>query len=128
MSTKSKNWMLFVLTVVVVFLLGLLASNITNRKAEARFAYMPKIEIDQNESDNSVWGEYFPREYQSFLKTKDTSFASYNNKDGYKDMLEDSPRLVVFAQHKRNCFRPERVTYTHIRLSRESEIFLLLSW
>jgi len=95
MSTKSKNWMLFVLTVVVVFLLGLLASNITNRKAEARFAYMPKIEIDQNESDNSVWGEYFPREYQSFLKTKDTSFASYNNKDGYKDMLEDSPRLVV---------------------------------
>lgn len=95
MSRKSKNWMLFLLTVVVVFLLGMLASNITNRKAEGNFAYMPKIDIDENESDNAVWGEYFPREYQSFKKTRDTSFASYNSKDGYKDMLEESPRLVV---------------------------------
>ncbi len=95
MSSKTKNWLLFALTGVAVFLLGLLASNITNRKAEGKFAYMPKIEIDQNESDNAVWGEYFPREYQSSLKTKDTTFASYNSKDGYKDMLEESPRLVV---------------------------------
>ncbi len=95
MSTKTRNWTLLIVTIVVVFLLGMLASNITNRKAEARFAYMPKIEIDENEADNAVWGEYFPREYQSFMQTLDTSFASYNSKNGHKDMLEDSPRLVV---------------------------------
>lgn len=95
MKSSTKNWLLFGSTVVVVFLLGMLASNITNRKAEARFAYMPKVEIDPFESDNSVWGQYFPREYQSYMKTKDTSFASYNNYPGHKDMLEESPRLVV---------------------------------
>lgn len=95
MSTRSKNWLLFILTVVVVFLLGLLASNITNRKAEARFAYMPKVELDKNESDNAAFQEYFPREYQSFKKTRDTNFSSYNSKGGYKDLLEQSPSLVV---------------------------------
>jgi len=95
MSVKLKNWLLFGATVIIVFLLGLLASNIAERKAESKFAYMPAINIDPNESDNAVWGEYFPREYQSFMKTADTSFASSNSAAGHKDMLEESPRLAV---------------------------------
>lgn len=95
MSTKSKNWVLFILTAGVVFVLGLLASNIADRKAEAKFAYMPNVEIDANESDNSVWGKYFPKQYQSFKKTRDTAFASMNSKDGYKDLLHETPELAV---------------------------------
>lgn len=95
MKVNVRNWILLIATIVVVFLLGLLASNITNRKAEARFAYMPKVDIDPNEANNAKWGEYFPREYQSFMKTLDTTFQSYNSAAGHKDMLEDSPRLVV---------------------------------
>jgi len=98
MSTKFKNWTLFAGTVIVVFLLGLLSSSIVNRKAESKFAYMPQVEIDPNESDNAEWGKYFPKQYQSFKKTRDTAFASMNSKDGYKDLLEESPRLsVLFA-------------------------------
>jgi len=44
MSNKRKpwmNWMLFLASLAIVFLLGLLVSSITERKMEAKFAYTP---------------------------------------------------------------------------------------
>ncbi|MDN5216993.1 ammonia-forming cytochrome c nitrite reductase [Fulvivirgaceae bacterium BMA12] len=90
-----KNWVLFVITAVVVFLLGLLASNIFNRKNEARFAYTPSVDIGENEPRNEVWGENFPKQYQSFLQTSDTSFASYQGGAVMRDLLEEDPHLVI---------------------------------
>ena len=55
-----KNWILFIVTAVVVFLLGMLASSVINRKNEAKFAYTPKVEISDNEPRNDVWGKNFP--------------------------------------------------------------------
>ena len=90
-----KNWVLFAVTVVVVFGLGLLASNIMNRKNEARFAYTPKVSIAENEPRNEVWGENFPKQYQSFLQTSDTSSATYQGGSAMRDMLEEDPHLVI---------------------------------
>ena len=39
--------------------------------------------------------ENFPREYQSFLKTADTTFKSKHQGSAFVDMLEEDPRLVV---------------------------------
>ena len=39
-----KNWILFIITAVVVFLLGMLASSVINRKNEAKFA---KLTLDK---------------------------------------------------------------------------------
>jgi len=90
-----KNWVLFVASLVVVFLLGLLVSSITERKMEAKFAYTPMTKINKLEPRNEVWGENFPREFQSYYKTADTSFLSKYNGSGMIDMLEVDPRLVV---------------------------------
>lgn len=90
-----KNWLLFAATMVIVFLLGLLASSITQRKAESEYVYKPKVRLDEYEPRNSLWGENFPREYQSYLKTADTTFASKYNGSVFIDMLEKDPRLVV---------------------------------
>jgi nitrite reductase (cytochrome c-552) len=98
MSNKRKpwmNWMLFLASLVVVFLLGLLVSSITERKMEAKFAYTPMKKINKLEPRNEVWGENFPREFQSYYKTADTSFLSKYNGSGMIDMLEVDPRLVV---------------------------------
>ena len=89
------NWLFFGITVVVVFLLGLLASSIVQRRAEASFVYTPKVEIGDWEPRNWVWGENFPREYQSYLQTADTTFRSKYNGSTMIDMLEVDPRLVV---------------------------------
>ena len=90
-----KNWTLFIITAVVVFLLGMLASNVINRKNEAKFAYTPKVTIGDNEPRNDVWGKNFPKQYQSYLQTLDTNFVSYQGGSKMHDLLEDDPMLVV---------------------------------
>ncbi|HLP72584.1 MAG TPA: ammonia-forming cytochrome c nitrite reductase [Bacteroidales bacterium] len=89
------GWLLFFATAGVVFLLGMLASSIIERRAEAVFAYTPELKFSQFEPRNSVWGEYFPREYGTYIQTADTSFRSKYNGSATVDMLEESPRLVV---------------------------------
>lgn len=89
------GWLLFGGTAIVVFLLGLLASSVIERKHEALVAYTPQVEHGQFEPRNKVWGENFPRQYQSYAQTKDTSFTSKYNGNSMIDMLEVDPRMVV---------------------------------
>ncbi|GAA4230972.1 ammonia-forming cytochrome c nitrite reductase [Postechiella marina] len=90
-----KNKVLFIVTAVVVFLLGLLASSIVNRKNEAKYKYVPQVEIGENEPRNAEWGKNYPAEYQSFLQTADTSFATYQGGSAMRDMLDEDTNLVV---------------------------------
>lgn len=89
------GWLLFLVTVVVVFFIGLLASSIMERRAEAVFAYTPQVEHSQWEPRNEIWGKNFPRQYERALATSDTSFHSKYNGNAFVDMLEEDPRMVV---------------------------------
>jgi len=90
-----KNWILFLGTALIVFLLALLSVNILDRRSEAKFAYQPKVAIEGIEPRDSIWGLNFPRQYQSYLKTKDTTFKSMYNTSGHKDMLEEDADMVI---------------------------------
>jgi nitrite reductase (cytochrome c-552) len=89
------GWALFGATIVLVFLLGLFASSVIQRRTEAVFAYKPDIRYPSWEPRNEVWGKVFPREYQSYILTEDTSFRSKYNGNALIDMLEVDPRMVV---------------------------------
>ena len=89
------GWLLFLATLLVVFVLGLLASSIMERRAEASFVNIPRVKISDFEPRNEVWGENFPREYQSYYQTADTNFQSKHNGSVMIDVLEKDPRLVV---------------------------------
>lgn len=93
--SSTKNWLLFSATVAIVLLLSILANSILSRKAESQFAYQPQVQIGESEPRNQVWGENFPRQYQSFMQTRDTSFSSYLNGSKLRDALEENPELVV---------------------------------
>jgi len=100
MNYRSKrnpliNWILFLITVVIVFFLGLLASSIMERRIEKEFVYKPTAILSEWEPRNEVWGMNFPREYQSFLQTQMLDFRSKYNGSAMIDMLEEDPRLVV---------------------------------
>lgn len=92
-----KNWVFFIGTMILVFGLGWLISNITDRKAEAKFAYKPKVEIstDKIEPRDSVWGLNYPRQYQSYLKTADTTYSGPYLSSGFRDALEENPEMVL---------------------------------
>ena len=90
-----RNWFLFVTSMIIVFFLGLLASSIMERRAEAVFTYTPQVEVQDFEPRNNVWGENFPEQYETYMKTADTGFRSMFNGSAMIDMLEVDPRLVV---------------------------------
>jgi nitrite reductase (cytochrome c-552) len=90
-----KGWVLFAGTVVAVFFLGILASSIVERRTEALYAYAPQNNFSQLEPRNEKWGENFPREYETYQTTADTTFRSKYNGSEVIDELVDDPMLVV---------------------------------
>jgi nitrite reductase (cytochrome c-552) len=89
------GWLLFFVTAGVVFLLGVLASSILERRMEAVYLYKPQIEISQFEPRNEVWGKAYPREYETYSQMADTTFRSAFNGSAMIDMITVDPRLVV---------------------------------
>ena len=95
---NQKPWLGYVLyggTIVLVFLVGLLGSTIIERRNESKQIVQNVKPIKDGESKNEVWGENYPREYETYLSTKDTSFASKHGGSTKIDMLERYPDLVV---------------------------------
>lgn len=90
------GWILFAVVMVGVFLLGLLAASITERRAEiATLLNNKQIEIEGIESRNEKWGINYPREYQTWLKTQEMDFSSKHMGNMYADVLEARPAMVV---------------------------------
>ncbi|MCL1910725.1 MAG: ammonia-forming cytochrome c nitrite reductase [Leptospirales bacterium] len=101
LTEKIKNkpavgWAIVAAVMVVVFLLGLLASSITGRRAEkAALFYNKKVEITGIESRNEIWGENYPREYKTWKKTLDMDFRSKHMGTAVEDLLEKRPKMIV---------------------------------
>ncbi|MBK1790682.1 ammonia-forming cytochrome c nitrite reductase [Persicirhabdus sediminis] len=88
------GWLVFGATVGAVIVAGLLASSIMERRSEAKQIGMVNPIADW-EPRNEVWGANFPRQYETYMDTKDTSFRSLNGGGAHRDYLEDYPNLVV---------------------------------
>jgi nitrite reductase (cytochrome c-552) len=89
------GWIIFLGTAIFVFFLGIITTSIIERRTEAVFAYKPRVKHSQFEPRNNIWGQNFPLEYQSYLKTADTSLRTRYEGSATIDMLEEDPRLVV---------------------------------
>jgi len=89
------GWLLFLLTVFVTVCLGFLASSIFERRMETKLVEKPFHEIDPLETNNAVWGQNYPRQYERYKSTKEGDFVSREGGSVMIDMLERDPRLVV---------------------------------
>lgn len=80
--------------VAVGYGVGALLSNINDRQAEGREFPAQLVEIEALETDASVWGVNFPRQYDSFLRTEiDGNATAYGGNDPYSK-LEAKPFLI----------------------------------
>ena len=90
------GWTIFAVVMVGVFLLGLLAASITERRAEIASIYNnAKVDIQGIEPRSRIWGENFPREYETWLKTANMDFKSKHLGNVMEDVLADRPDMVV---------------------------------
>ncbi len=95
MNNRTKNVLLFSASLIIVLLLSLLLNSVVSRKTESQFAYQPQTEITDFEPRNEVWGQNYPRQYESFMRTSDTTFSSSMNGSRLVDALDQNPELVV---------------------------------
>lgn len=89
------GWLLFFITVIVVFLIGLFSASVVERKGETVAKLQAVKDIKDWEPRNEVWGENYPREYESYLRTLDTNFMSKHGGSVMINYLNENPNLVI---------------------------------
>jgi nitrite reductase (cytochrome c-552) len=91
------GWLMFLGTVVAVAAVGLMAASIVERRQET-FLVNQVQPIDDWEPRNAVWGANFPKQYESYLKTRESNFQSLHHGSVEIDYLERYPlRVVLWA-------------------------------
>lgn len=91
-----QGWLLFGGAMVVVFVLGLVVSSLMERRAEIVSVFNNKrVEIKGIEARNEVFGENYPRQYDTWKQTVQTDFESEFNGSEAVDVLEKRPEMVV---------------------------------
>ncbi len=84
----------FVVGMVLMAGIGTLLLSIQGRKAEALQYPLKVVQISNTELDPSTWGKNFPREYDSFLRTQDTTLTTPFGGAVKHDELGRNPALV----------------------------------
>lgn len=94
---KWQGWLLFCGSMVVVFILGILVSSLMERRAEevSIFNNRPDKFTDSIISQNEKFARNYPREYQTWKMTEDTSFVSEFNSSQNVDVLEQRPEMCI---------------------------------
>jgi nitrite reductase (cytochrome c-552) len=99
-SNKYGPWIIglgvFLGVAVGVVVLALLAASVTVRRAEVASIYNnKKVEITGIEPDSQIWGQNYPREYETWKKTAESDFKSKHLGNNLQDALGDRPDMAI---------------------------------
>ena len=90
--------LIVLLSAAVVVLLGILAVSIMERRWEAQRPALVLKPIQKWEPDNSKWGENYPLEYESYLKTRISDTQTKYGGAFPRDYLDADPyQVILFA-------------------------------
>lgn len=94
---KWQGWLLFCGAMVIIFVLGILCSSLLERRAEVASVFNNRrtAMTDSIVSQNEKFAADFPREYQTWAMTEDTSFVSKYNSSQEVDVLALRPEMVI---------------------------------
>ena len=92
-----QGWILFLGSMAVVFILGLLVSSLMERRAEVASVFNNKRTVFEDEivAQNEKFKADYPREYETWAMTEDTTFKSKYNSSQEVDVLEQRPEMVI---------------------------------
>ena len=83
-SVRLRGWLLAVLGLVgiagVTVLLLALLTNIFERKQEARQTFVRLVEVTEDTTDPKVWGQNWPQQYDSYLRTSLPTTTKYGGR------------------------------------------------
>jgi nitrite reductase (cytochrome c-552) len=107
---------------VAAFLVLLLYQNIVARKAEATQHVFRVVEVDENTTDPVLWGKNYPRQYDSYRRTVDTSHTKYGGSEAFQHLERDPVWRRIFAGYAFSIdYREERGHAYMLSDQRETE-------
>ena len=74
--------MVAVASAVATALMAALLVNITERKDEARNAYVELVEVTEDTTDPAVWGRNWPRQYETYQRTAESTRTRFGGHGG----------------------------------------------
>ena len=93
-----RRWIgpaILLLSALAVVLLGLLAVSILERRWESQRPQVVVQPLAQWEGDNAVWGRNYPREYESYARTRIENTRTKFGGSYQRDYLQADPRQVI---------------------------------
>lgn len=95
---RAGGWaglVIVVLMAALVVLLGMLAVSIMEHRWEAQRPVYVLKPLTEFEPDNAVWGENYPRQYETYRMTKESESRTEYGGSFPRDYLEIDPQLVI---------------------------------
>ncbi|GEJ56079.1 ammonia-forming cytochrome c nitrite reductase subunit c552 [Anaeromyxobacter diazotrophicus] len=86
-ATPRRNRGLLIALVAGVFALVAIAAaallvNISERKSEARHAFVKVVDVGENDTDPAKWGKNWPREFDDYKRTAERTATKYGGGAG----------------------------------------------
>lgn len=92
-ASPARTRALYVLLALVVAAVTAGATalllNITERKSEARVAFVRVVDVDENTTDPAVWGKNWPAQYDGYKRTALKSNTRFGGHGGNEAMPEE---------------------------------------
>lgn len=79
----------FVVTAIAVTSTTALLMNIFERKSEAKNPYVRTVEVTEDTTDPAVWGVNWPRQYDSYLLTAESTRTRFGGHGGSEALPEE---------------------------------------
>ncbi len=120
-----KKTALFALVAVVALAtvgVMLLLENIHERKLEAREQVLRLANVDETTIDPAVWGQNFPRQYDSYKRTVDIARTRFGGSEAIQKLDQDPRLRTLFAGYAFSIdYREERGHAYMLSDQRETE-------
>lgn len=112
---KWQGWMLFGGSMLIVFILGLLCFSLLERRAEVASVFNNRRVpmTDSIVAQNEKFKEDFPREYETWAMTADTTFKSMYNGSQERD-INPAKRNVSLLQNEMCKFNISFYFFLHL--------------
>jgi nitrite reductase (cytochrome c-552) len=92
----SRFFPLFIIGVSALAAFGIAAllMNVFERKQEAKATFVQVAELTEDTTDPAVWGKNFPSEYESYLRTSESTRTKFGGSDSMpQEKLDRDPWL-----------------------------------
>lgn len=91
MSTEKSTWLYVALIVAIGVATAAVAAlmlNISERKSEERARFVRVVEVDEDTTDPAEWGKNWPRQYDTYLLTAQTTRTRFGGHGGSEALPE----------------------------------------